>query len=241
MNRRVMRLLGIATLTVLLSAGSALAVPMGPDLQNLFDKITVGGNSSINVTTDYLPDQNDSYWAITGSGGAFFRMIFEVADKKNPGPAFGVYNGSNHVELFSPKNSPIDRAVLEIYDNGKVYVNFKKTDTVFSSEVFGFYIETPAGIMHSDSLLNANLTDHMLAYRGTNIDTIKIGTLMPGLWTSNEFILAFEAALGGGNFNYRDLVLIVDGVTPVVPEPGTLLLLGGGLLGLALFRRRKGI
>jgi hypothetical protein len=56
--------------------GRAFAVPFGDGgvaLQGVLDNITIGPNpgvSSVNVLTDALTDNMDSYWAIHGSGGS---------------------------------------------------------------------------------------------------------------------------------------------------------------------------
>lgn len=51
-----------------------MAVPFtfgesGVALQSQLDSITVGGPSSVDVTTDALSDSMDSYWHTTGTGG----------------------------------------------------------------------------------------------------------------------------------------------------------------------------
>lgn len=55
-------------ITVLCAAGTSYAIPLTNGLQGVFDGITVGGPSSVDVQTDSINDVNDSYWNLTATG-----------------------------------------------------------------------------------------------------------------------------------------------------------------------------
>jgi len=67
--------------------------------------------------------------------------------------------------------------------------------------------------------------DHMVAWRIT---------------TTGDYVLAFEDLAGLGDRDYNDLVVQVHGATPATPEPGTMLLIGAGLVGIGIGARRRG-
>ena len=127
----------------------------------------MGGPSSLDVTTDFIPDMNDSTWSITASGGSVATMIIELAGFANEN-AFGVYSGGNYVELFSGPNIAGDQATLSIKLDGSVFVNDVDSGKDFGGNAFGYYLDSRAnaggGLFHSDTSLNADNYDHMYAY-----------------------------------------------------------------------------
>lgn len=218
----------------------------GHTLQGVFNNITtspVAGNSSINVLTDSISDNLDSYWSITGTGGSVSTMIIEIAGYA-PYNSFGIYdiaNPFNKMQLFAGTDSAGDQVTLSITHLGDVYLNHMDTGIDFSGNNFGFYLDVSLtqNIWYSDTSLNADAVDHMIAYQGKNIDEIQILPWAAGMWTSSEYALAFEDLFGGGDRDYADMVVMVESIMPS-PEPGTLLLLGFGLMGVGLTVRKKG-
>jgi hypothetical protein len=222
-------------LVLCVSAMPAMAAEL--TLQEIFNNITspYPGVSSVNAATDYLPNGTDAYWQIGGSGGAISTIVIELTSGIDT-QTFGIYdrsNAGNTVQIFSGGASLGSQASVSIYADGSVYVNFADTGKDFASgNNFGFYYGT-FSTFYSDSMLNAGQQDRMRAYQGEG-DTIKIGALAAGPWSANEYALAWE---DGTDFDYQDLVVLVESVSPV-PVPGAILLglLGIGAAGLKLRR-----
>lgn len=229
--------------------GITMAAPFyfgdgGSSLQSILDGITVApipGDSGVNVLTDAITDDQDSYWSITASGGSVSTMIIEIAGYANSN-CFGVYdagNAANKVQLFDGPDSTGAQVTLSITSLGSVYLNHLDTGIDFSGDAFGFYLTIPTGYTwYSDTSLNIDKADHMVAYQGKNADIVQILPWSPGLWTDNEYILAFEDLAGGGDRDYNDMVVMIESVTPS-PEPATLLFLGFGILSLGLVGKKR--
>lgn len=216
-------------------------------LQEVFNSITQSPNlhvSGVNAATDAMLDDIDSYWSITGSGQAATTMIIELSSLATD-TSFGIYDkavSSNQVEIFAGSASPgltgggLKNVVIDA--SGAVYINYNPTGVTFAGgNNFGFYITTPSNTWFSDTDLNADQFDHMLAYQGQNEDLVQYAGLSRGLWEDNEFALAFEDQYGGGDGDWQDLVVMVESVKVPVPAAMLLGLLGLGTAGLRLRKR----
>lgn len=231
-------------------AAPALAVP-GVALQGVFDGITQGGPSSVDVSTDFISDALDSKWQIGGSGGSVSTIVIELAGFAD-NTTFGIYdvaNPLNSVEIFdgaATNNLPIgSQATISILGDGSVILNtVNDTGIDLADNLFGYYIDTQVdqpgvGRWHSDTSLNSDGFDHMFAYQGVG-DTVEIPPFAAGPWGQNEYILAFEDIDGGGDQDFTDFVVLVESVSPVPDGGTTVMLLGLSLLGMRGVRKMIG-
>lgn len=217
----------------------------GAALQSVLNGITVtphAGLSSVNVVTDPIADGVDKHWHVTAAGASAATMIVQLASGTSAS-AFGVYDAgdpSKRVPLFNGAQAPGAQALLAIDDDGRVFASFVDTGVDFSSGWFGYYLDTrqPDGSGHlwySDTSLNSG-EDHMVAIQGTNTDTVKLSKWEAGLWTNDEYILAFEDCPLASSGEYTDFVAMVESVETPVPAAVLLGLLGMGVAGMRLRR-----
>ena len=230
----------------LASTATAITIPATSDLQDAFDARTEFGPSSIDVYNDYLADNNDSHWNITATGANISVLMFEMASYA-PNNTFGIYDVNDHtnkLQLFEGSDivGHTQTLALSVDPNGgylfQSYDINGGTSATFSSTTFGYYmINEPGNNFYSNTDLNVDDVDHMLAYQGVNdsFDATLNGIF--ATWTPNEYVLAWEDLNNGGDLDYTDMVIMVESVQPI-PEPATMLLFGTGLAGLATLRRR---
>lgn len=217
------------------------------NMQQILNGITQGGTSNVNAFTDFINDGSDAYWTTGGVGISSATMIIEIAGQAN-GNSFGIFdtaNPSHTAELFSGPKGAGDKISFTFGNygaNNLIVADLSPTPTFnfykFDSTQFGFYLNYGNNTFFSDTAKNTDGYDHMVAY-GSKGGNVKLpGNPVYTPWLQNEYVLGFEDTYGGGDHDYNDMVLMVESVAPV-PEPGTMVLLGFGMLGLAIYGKRR--
>jgi Domain of unknown function (DUF4114) len=249
MNRKALLIAALALLCF--AAAPAMAAMTygdgGVALQGVLDDITISpvfGDSSADVVNDPIAEGYDDMWRVTGLGASAATMIIELASFAGTN-TLGVYDfhdTSKKVELFGGSAVGGTQAFLSIKADGSVWVDNVDSGVDFGGVWFGYYMDSSAeadgGMWYSDTTKNADGLDHMAAIQGTNTDYVQLPGLMPGLWTNNEYVLAWEDLAGpNADRDFTDMVLMVESV--MVPVPGAILLgvLGLGAAGMKLRRR----
>lgn len=236
------------------AANSYGALIQGSSLQDGLDNISQDGTFlSGDVNSDQMKNTLDERWKITGSGGSFNALIFEIAAFADDN-TFGIYdltNSSNRLEIFdgSAVNDSSATLTIDVVVGGYEFTNSATGDTsVFGSSMFGYYLDASANaasggdLFFSEKDLNENNVDHMVTFAGDGVEQIDIENPVGDLYATfglNEFILAWEDLVSASSdFDYSDMVVLVESVEPV-PAPGALAILGVGLLAIGFTRRRR--
>ena len=249
---------GLMTLATVISSGEAArAVSFGSSwdgtgtsLQELLDAITVGG-PNINTVNDQTGYQ---LFTNTATGSSIGSFMFEIAGFASTNK-FGIYNqNGDKALLFDGYNDSGDRTVVDFLTDGSVSVSTKgylpdykgpTVDREYANfgNVFGYYLERSDGTtFYTENSRNQGSYQQAVVYQGNNQTELKLAGKQPGIFTDNEFIIAFEdlSRAGSTDSDFNDLVVMVESVEPTsVPEPATLAGLGLVAGALGLKGRRK--
>lgn len=178
----------------------------------------------------------------TGQAFTEFSLEFRFAGNSNAISLYNLNDTSQTFQIFSGSdvannnngtiNSNYSAAIVKFTKNisGNWTLtgsdeNFTSIGTTnFNTADFGFLLNSNNNNFYGDDSLNGGEA-HMLTFKG-------IGEY------ANNYWFAFEDRPSSSDRDFNDVVFTAQSIHPV-PEPGTLLFLGSGLLGLALTSARK--
>ena len=190
---------------------------------------------------------NAPYWSLTDTATANsnFQLVFERAAYESDFGLFVVDDMADpsvvtKVEVFDymqePSNYPPTCSTVTFkYDNGWK-ASTDNTNFINFDTTFGFYFDVHTGGATDTTVEYSYFSDSSL-----NTPTSETGKPhVLSAWNSDTYqaMIYLDDQLYPGDLDYEDMVVLANDVAPV-PEPGTMALLGIGLLGLAFVGRKK--